>query len=386
MRFCIAAIPLLLLAWVVLPVESRGQSPAPIPAPAGTPAPEPESATDAPALLVERHLAAGGQGFFPVALRLKDERIAIVMRGGGPHLSIKGTLDIVFSSAEGRTWTPPVTVVDSEMDDRNPAFGQAADGALIVGYWKIATYDDAGKYDPNSDKHRSTHVIRSTDGGKTWSAPVEIDVSDIGIGSPYGRIVTLSDATLLMAIYGYEVLPAGAKREGDRNHSYVYQSKDNGLTWNRLSEIGDGKMQFNETTLIQLPGGKLKAALRSRSSSVWIADSMDDGKTWTMPAELTVPSVHPADLCLLKNGRLLLTVGCRVKPYGVLGIVSDAEGRFDWETRFSLMLDAAGGDCGYPSNVLLKDGRVLTAYYATKVRGNPDWGVHCGVMIFKTPK
>ncbi|MDZ4288703.1 MAG: hypothetical protein U0984_12130, partial [Prosthecobacter sp.] len=85
MRIHQAVLPLLLLASILLQVESRGQSPAPIPAPAGTPAPEPGSATDAPALPVERHLAAGGQGFFPVALRLKDERIAIVMRGGGPH-------------------------------------------------------------------------------------------------------------------------------------------------------------------------------------------------------------------------------------------------------------------------------------------------------------
>src|SRR4051812_17270961 len=53
---------------------------------------------------VQRRLVAQGQGYFPVALRLKDGKIAVVFRGGGPHLSINGRLDIVFSSDEGKTW------------------------------------------------------------------------------------------------------------------------------------------------------------------------------------------------------------------------------------------------------------------------------------------
>src|SRR5690348_12423540 len=79
-------------------------------------------AADAGATGLDRTLVVSGQGYFPVALRLQDGRIAVVLRGGGPHLSIRGRLDIVLSSDEAKTWSKPNVVVDSPVDDRNPAF------------------------------------------------------------------------------------------------------------------------------------------------------------------------------------------------------------------------------------------------------------------------
>lgn len=331
---------------------------------------------------VNRSLIVSGQGYFPVALRLQDGRIAVVLRGGAPHVGLAGRLDMVFSADEGQTWSAPTVVVDSPLDDRNPALGQAADGTLIVGFWRTGTYDDSGKYNPNLDKERSTWVTRSQDGGRTWSAPDAIDCADIGYGSPFGRILTQPDGALLMAIYGEAVRPAGQKLQRE-DHSYLYRSIDQGKTWARYCELGAGHGQFNETSLLRLSTAKLLAAIRSRAGEVWLASSADDGKTWSAPEKLTPPSVHPADLCLLPSGQVLLVMGDRRKPYGVLGIVGNLEGRFDWARRFSLVIDAVNGDCGYPSSVVLRDGRVLTTYYATGVTGHPEWGVHCGAVVFQ---
>jgi hypothetical protein len=334
---------------------------------------------------VERRLAVTGQGYFPVAQRLRDGRIAVVLRGGGPHLSINGRLDMIFSNDEGQTWSKPVVVNDSPIDDRNPALGEAEDGTIVVGFWRTATYDEAGKYNPKLEKERTTWVTRSKD-GQTWSEPTQIDVSDIGLGSPFGRMVTLPDGTMLMAVYGYEVRPNGQKTESDRNHSYVYRSADDGRSWKRLAEIGDGKQQLNETALLRLPDGRISAALRSRAGAVWLSDSKDDGMTWSATKQLSPDKVHPADLCLLADGRVLMALGNRVGPFGVLGMVSDAAGKFDWEKRFALVTDAASGDCGYPSSVALKDGRALTLYYATRAKDEPGWGVHCGAVTYQIPQ
>jgi hypothetical protein len=329
---------------------------------------------------LSRGLVASGQGYFPVAQRLADGRIAVVFRGGAPHLGVGGRLDIAFSADDGKTWTKPTVVVDSPADDRNPAFGQAADGTLVVGFWRTTTYDEQGRYDSAlPGKPRTTWVTRSADGGKTWDQPVEIDIRDIGYGSPYGKIVATPGGALLMPVYGHG--PAGAAGEW----SYLYRSTDAGRTWVRFATVGQEK--FNETAVVRLRSGRLVAALRGvrPADGVFLAESRDDGKTWSDPQPLAPAAHHPADLLELPDGRVLLTVGRRVPPRGVVGLVGDADGRFDWAARFPLIDDATSTDCGYPSSVLLPGGRAATFYYAVGRSGDPGWGVHCGAVTYKVP-
>ena len=329
---------------------------------------------------LKRSLVVSGQGYFPVALRLQDGRIAVVLRGGAGHLGIAGRLDMVFSADDGRTWSKPGLVVDSPLDDRNPALGQAKDGTLVVGYWRTANYDEKGRYEPRLKKPTNTWVTRSKDGGKTWSESTEIDVKDIGWGSPYGKILTLPDESMLMAVYGGPV-HAPAAKVADSNNSYIYRSTDNGKTWKRWAT--PGPKRFNETSLLRLASGNLLAAMRSQSGGeVWLSDSQDGGKTWSEPRNLTPARVHPPDLLLLPDERILLVTGYRVGPFGVRGLVGDKDGNFDWKRRFILVNDATNSDCGYPSSILLKDGRVLTVYYAVGSKENPEWGVHCGAVTY----
>ena len=331
-----------------------------------------------------RFLVVSGQGYFPVALRLADGRIAVVLRGGGPHLSIHGRLDIVFSSDEGKIWSKPGVVVDSPADDRNPAFGQAADGTLVVAFWRTARYRDDGTYDPALDKPVNTWVTRSSDGGKTWLDPRQIDVSDIGWGSPFGRMLTLPDGTMLMHIYGGPVRSPDQNAPKKTDNSYIYRSTDSGKTWKRYSTAGPDR--FNETALLRVSEHMMLAALRtSDDNSVWLTASRDVAKTWSEPKRVTPRAVHPADLLLLPGGRVLMTVGDRRGPFGVDALVGDSNGDFDWEHHLTLVDNAITGDCGYPSSVVQKDGRILTVYYATGSKEQPNWRTHCGAVVWTPP-
>jgi hypothetical protein len=69
----------------------------------------------------------------------------------------------------------------------------------------------------------------------------------------------------------------------------------------------------------------------------------------------------------------------------VRGVVGDAAGNFDWARRFVVADDSTNSDTGYPSSVVLKDGRVLTFYYAVGSKTHPDWGVHCAVAEYRPP-
>ena len=332
----------------------------------------------------DRRLVVSGQGFFPVARQLQNGRIAVLLRGGADHVGIKGRLDLVTSADAGKTWSKPAVVVDSPLDDRDPAFGQAQDGTLVVAFWRSAkdTYRDYEVDDPA--KAVSTWVTRSSDGGASWSEPAEIDVRDIGYGSPYGKMLTLPDGTMLMNIYGHAVRAAGAGGVEKRDHAYLYRSRDHGQTWHRFATMA---ADFNETGLLRLPDGTLLAALRSADDQahVALARSTDSGATWSAPQPLTPPKTHPADLALLRDGRVLLVSGFRADPFGVLGVIGDASGAFAWSRHFPVADDSTNPDTGYPSSVVLESGAVLTFYYAVGSKTHPEWGVHCALAEFQPP-
>ena len=340
---------------------------------------------DAPLPGATQRLVVSGQGFFPVAQRLSDKRIAVVLRGGAAHVGIKGRLDIVFSSDDGKSWSTPSVVIDSPLDDRNPAFGEAKDGTLVVAFWRAAKdgYQDYEKDDPSQPV--STWVTRSVDQGKSWSAPTEIDVREIGYGSPYGKMLTQPDGTILMNVYGHGVRAAGQQLTEKTDHSYLFQSRDNGKTWARFATIA---AHFNETGLLRLEDGTLLAALRSAGgkSSVALSRSNDQGKTWSAPQTLSEPNAHPADLLLLPDNRILLVTGFRNPPLGVRGVIGNATGQFDWANRFALVSDSTNTDTGYPSSVLLDGKRALTFYYAVGSKTHPEWGVHCGLVEYPLPQ
>lgn len=321
-----------------------------------------------------RSLVVSGQGYFPVAQRLQDGRIAVVLRGGAGHVGTQGRLDIVFSSDEGQTWTRPAVVADSPTDDRNPAFGQALNGTLVVVYWRYGNYDAEGRaYRPLRADLVSTWVTRSLDGGNSWTEPTPIDVADIEWGSPFGKILTLPKGDMLLALYG------GSERTG-----YVYRSTDHGKTWKRFGTMGT---RCNEPALVRLQSGKLLAAVRtSDSGGIALLESDDEGQSWSAPRRLTPNGVHPADFLLLPDGRPLLATGYRagMGPFGVRALVGSADGTFDWEKHFVLVDDAPSIDCGYPSSVPLKDGRVLTVYYGRSTN-HPQWRVHCGAVSYRIP-
>ncbi len=65
----------------------------------------------------------------------------------------------------------------------------------------------------------------------------------------------------------------------------------------------------------------------------------------------------------MKDGRLVLSHGCRVKErFGVLAKLSRDEGR-TWSEPLRIATSLEG-DCGYPSTVQRADGKLITAWYA----------------------
>lgn len=306
-------------------------------------------------------------GYFPVLAALGDDTVVAVLRMGAGHVGLAGRLAIQRSTDAGATWSEPLTIADSEADDRNPALGVTRDGTLVCAYHLQRNYNEAGEYGAFG-RTADIMLTRSHDGGHTWEPPYRMDFELLRGRSPYGKIVTLADGTLLLPLYGDEIDATG---EGRPNCSYILRSRDGGLTWADPTLIARA---FNETGLALLPDGSLLAALRTNTppvaDHVWLSRSSDEGFTWTQPRQVTAPSEHPADLLALPDGSVLMTYGRRHEPFGVRAVVLQGDRCTD---ELIVSDDALSGDCGYPSSVRLASGRLVTAYYAA---GTSDWQVY----------
>src|SRR5438067_2126594 len=110
---------------------------------------------------------AGGYQAFPDVCRLKNGDLLCVFYAGYGHVSHPndqlprgGRVCAVRSTDDGKTWETPAIVVDTPDDDRDPSISCLPDGTLLCNFF---TYGRNGECD--------TCLVRSKDGGKTWTEP-----------------------------------------------------------------------------------------------------------------------------------------------------------------------------------------------------------------------
>lgn len=282
------------------------------------------------------------------------------------------------SNDNGETWTWPRTVLDGPIDDRDAGVLETASGSLLVTTFTSLAYEaglnkavaDGSWPKERLDAWLSVHnrinadertaelgqwMIRSTDGGITWSARYPSIVN-----SPHGPI-QLADGRLL---YAGKELWTGEKRIG------VCESKDDGQTWTWLAEIparegDDATNSYHELHAVETTDGKLIVHIRNHNKAnageTLQTESEDGGKTWTTPHSIGVWGL-PSFLTRLRDGRLLMSYGHRRPPFGNQARVSEDGGK-TWSEPVTISGDGAGGDLGYPSTVELEDGSLLTVWY-----------------------
>jgi hypothetical protein len=185
-------------------------------------------------------------------------------------------------------------------------------------------------------------ILRSTDGGRTWNAPV-----DSLVNSPHGPI-QLADGRLL---YAGKTLWRSPERVG------ACESTDDGQSWRWLAEIparpGDDPQDYHELHAVETTDGRIIAVIRNHNPTnadeTLQSESSDGGRTWSAPRPIGVWG-YPAHLLRLRDGRLLMSLGHRRAPLGNQARVSGDQGR-TWSEPLVVSPDGSNGDLGYPSSV-----------------------------------
>jgi hypothetical protein len=223
-------------------------------------------------------------------------------------------------------------------------------------------------------KLRDSVLWYSYDRGKNWNGPYEIaKFGKMNLRCRTDYIVNSKDECIFFV--------TAQKPDGVEGFVYAIKTTDGGLNFNFLSYIapmppimaGDHDFSVQPSSL-KISDNKLITSIRERRDKqkwVDVYASGDNGVNWKL---LSTPvakgnSCNPPHLLKLKDGRICLTYGRRIEPYGMRARLSTDNGK-TWGKEIILRDDGREWDLGYPRSVQRPDGKVVTIYYYT-TKENP---------------
>jgi len=298
------------------------------------------------------------------------------------------TIKLIRSKDSGETWDPSTRLTVCPQTDYFgadiPSITQLSDGTLLVNFLRTSfverkgILEDLGPQSENLGLLREvegTWLIRSTDNGYTWGTPYKANATPLRHAQPIDGVVELPNGTLLMAVLG-QMVSRYWKPEPEPGRSALLRSDNKGLDWEHYATIAydpAGIISFDEPALGRTRDGILVCMMRTshaprqRHEHLWFTYSKNNGESWSRP-EPTNLWGYPADLTLLRDGRMLCTYGYRRPPWGVRGCISDDGLHWDIANEFVVReggvappsAERGWWHIGYPETVQLKNGRILT--------------------------
>ena len=259
-------------------------------------------------------------------------------------------------------WTKPQMVADGIINDTlrkacwNPVVYQIPQGDLVI-YFKIGS----------KVSDWSGWMVRSKDGGKTWSKREPLQKDFLG---PVKNKPVMSRGRL--------IAPSSIESNGWR--LYFEYSDDMGKTWQRTDYVEadsitiEGKKKLKDLaiqpSIISLKDGRLAALARTRSEHIGITYSEDNGKTWSKLKLIDTPNNNSGlDAVTLSDGNHVLICNDKPIPNGIkngkglrtpLSLMTSSDGE-SWQHWMTLE-DSPISQYSYPSIIQTSDGHIHCIY------------------------
>jgi hypothetical protein len=204
----------------------------------------------------------------------------------------------------------------------------------------------------------------SADKGKTWDGPFRLpNFGQPGIAARTDYLVNgKHDLTMFLT---------AAKSNRKEGRVICVRTRDGGKTWTLEGFVGPEPPESDYSIMpssVRLPNSSILTMVRHRPF-IDAYLSKDDGKTWTFlnkPAPAT--GGNPPSLIRLRDGRLALTYGYRLAPFGIRARLSSNNGQ-TWGEEIVLRQDGGNWDLGYTRSMQRPDGKIVTVYYFNDAPG-----------------
>ena len=214
----------------------------------------------------------------------------------------------------------------------------------------------------------------SSDNGKTFSKPNIIKLKNgIKNFAIRGNMIKIGNE-ILAPIYAYKK----TSNKNDKYQCYIISSRDL-INWKIKTLLCETeikknkKIEYFEPSLISYKNNIIafiRTHFNNSDGYTSVAYSIDNGKTFSKP-EATNIKGYPLNPLFLKEDKILLTYGYRLKPYGIrarilkLSEIKNINNLVEYIDNSSEIIiedKMKNADCGYPS-CINDGGNIICVYY-----------------------
>ena len=301
-----------------------------------------------------RHMSA----LFPNPLELPGGELICAYNRGSALYAADLAFFLARSADGGTTWRSHDLITDRRGDDRpysyhDPFLSRMRDGTLLIGAFRSDRSDpELPMFNEHTGGLRTveTILLRSTDDGRTWSAPEVVELPEGIVATPAAAVLELHDGRWF---WPFDQWKGFDDAEPYQPRTLGLFSQDQGRTWGQMIAYADGAAVgkgFWHGKPIVLADGQLQTIYwaadmptgANLTNHLCIGDPT--GRRWSDPEPVNLPGQTSALVDMGGSRRCIVYTWREGGQPGIMAALSE-DGGWIWDLHNQARLwDATGRD------------------------------------------